>query len=64
MLDEEYRPWLIEVNTNPCLEMGCPLLDIMIPKMLNNAFKIGVDPVFRPPKILHWPLQSIFTFPH
>lgn len=63
MLDEEYRPWLIEVNTNPCLETGCPLLELLIPTMLNNMLKIAIDPVFKPPKISSWPLQSIFTFP-
>ena len=26
MLDEDMRCWLIEVNTNPCLEESSPLL--------------------------------------
>ena len=24
MIDEEFKPWLIEVNTNPCLELASP----------------------------------------
>lgn len=26
MIDEELKPWLIEVNTNPCLEESSALL--------------------------------------
>jgi tubulin--tyrosine ligase len=34
MIDEEFRPWLIEINTNPCLELCCPLLSKVIPAMV------------------------------
>jgi tubulin monoglycylase TTLL3/8 len=39
MIDENFKVWLIEVNTNPCLELACPLLGRVIPTMLENAFK-------------------------
>lgn len=26
MIDMDFKPWLIEINTNPCLEMSCPVL--------------------------------------
>lgn len=26
MIDEDFKPWLIEINTNPCLELSCSLL--------------------------------------
>jgi len=52
MLDDEFRPWLIEVNTNPCLELSCPHLARLIPAMVENAMKIAVDPVYPPPP---WP---------
>jgi hypothetical protein len=32
MLDEQYRPLLIEVNTNPCLELNCPILEAVFPR--------------------------------
>lgn len=31
MLDRKLRPWLIEVNANPCLEISCPLHSRIIP---------------------------------
>lgn len=39
MIDEELKPWLIEVNTNPCLELSSPFLARIIPAMLENAIK-------------------------
>lgn len=46
MVDSEFHPWLIEINTNPCLELSCPLLTEIIPPMIENAFRISVDPIF------------------
>ena len=43
------QPWLIEVNTNPCLEISCPLLGRIIPAMLENSLRIAVDPLFPEP---------------
>ena len=51
MLDEDYRISLIEVNTNPCLEMSCPLLARIIPELLDNVFRIVLDPVFPSPDL-------------
>ena len=39
MIDESMKVWLIEVNTNPCLELSSPLLARLIPSMLENAVK-------------------------
>lgn len=49
MLDENFRLYLIEVNTNPCLEMSCPLLARIIPEVLDNTFRIVLDPIFPAP---------------
>ena len=47
-------PWLIEVNTNPCLEESNALLRSFIPRMLDDAFKLTLDvmyPAMPPAKI-------------
>jgi len=51
MLDDNLNLYLIEVNTNPCLEMSCPLLARIIPELLDNAFRIVLDPVFPSPDL-------------
>jgi len=49
MLDEDFKVYLIEVNTNPCLELAGPILSNIIPAMVDNAFRIAIDPIFPPP---------------
>ena len=50
MLDDDFKVYLIEVNTNPCLELCSPLLKRLIPAMLENSLQIALDPVFPPPE--------------
>ncbi len=61
MLDTSFRVYLIEVNTNPCLEAASPLLARLIPTMVEAAFKLvevfasrrlALDPLFPPPEVL------------
>lgn len=48
MVDKHLKPWLIEVNTNPCLEETSKLLKSLLPRMLDDAFKLTMDYVFPP----------------
>ena len=60
MVDENLKPWLIEVNTNPCLETTCPLLQQIIPEMLEQTLRITVDCLFPPPQ--EWnPSRKMWT---
>lgn len=36
ILDEDFNMWLIEVNTNPCLEESSKLLTKLIPRMIED----------------------------
>ena len=49
MVTDDFRPLLIEVNSNPCLELSCPLLGRIIPVVVNNVFKVSVDKLLPPP---------------
>ena len=46
MFDELYHPFLLEVNTNPGLEISSPLIEMLIPRMIDDAFKITIDKIF------------------
>ena len=49
MLDHDFKVQLIEVNTNPCIETAqCPILQRLIPDMLDSGFRIAVDCLFPP----------------
>ena len=43
LVDSQYQTWLLEVNTNPCLEESCPYLQQLLPRMINDALKLTVD---------------------
>ena len=47
MMDDDLKLVLIEVNTNPCLETeSCPLLSRLISQVVDQTFKVTVDPFF------------------
>ena len=46
LVDQDYEVWLIEVNTNPSLEQSSDYLSQLIPRMINDAFKLTIDQVF------------------
>ena len=49
MLDDDFKVYLIEANTNPCLETPSPLLQKLISDVLDSGFRIALDPLFPPP---------------
>jgi hypothetical protein len=46
MIDSDFSVWLIEVNTNPCIEESSRLLETLLPRMLDDLFKLTIDRVF------------------
>lgn len=54
MVDCNSKPWLIEINTNPCIEETSKLLRTLLPRMLDDAFKLTLD-VHYPPIQLEQP---------
>jgi hypothetical protein len=59
IIDEEMKVWLIEINENPCLECSSQLLSKLIPRMLNDAFKLTVDQIFAEKR----PNEKIYAVP-
>lgn len=53
MIDENFKVYLIECNTNPCLEICCPLLARIIPELLDNSFRFAIDPLYQPAALLN-----------
>jgi hypothetical protein len=52
-ISSKFRPYLIECNANPCLEINCPILERIIPGAVEHALRLGLDPLFPPPQ--HYP---------
>ena len=46
ILDENYMPFLLEINTNPGLEISSPLISQLLPRMIDDAFKLTIDEEF------------------
>ena len=46
MIDEDMKVWFIEVNTNPAICLGNSFIEKLIPRMLDDAFKLTIDKKF------------------
>ena len=46
MLDEDFRTWLIEVNTNPYVGIHNDEMSDILPNVFDGLFKITLDPIF------------------
>ena len=43
IIDEDCKVWLIEANTNPCLEESSALLRVLLPRMIGT-----LHPLYEP----------------
>ena len=46
MFDQDINPFLLEVNTNPGLEISSPLISKLVPRMIDDALRLTIDKVF------------------
>ena len=53
MIDHDLKVWFIEVNTNPAITLGNTFIDQLIPRMLDDAFKLTLDKHFPMPSPRH-----------
>ena len=48
IFDQNFNPYLLEINTNPGLEESSPLLKKIIPRMIDDLFKLTIDKIIKP----------------
>lgn len=53
MVDNDMTVWLIEVNTNPCLDESSSLLKQLLPRVVDDAFKLTIDKDFQNPLVTY-----------
>ena len=61
MLDDNFKVYLIEANTNPCLETTCPILQKVITDVVDSGFRLSLDPLYPPPNFTKRVSQQIFV---
>lgn len=61
LIDCEFNPYLIEINTNPGYEESSPLIKMLVPRMIDDALRLTIDTSFpREPSIDKYALTSQF----
>ncbi|EGR27130.1 tubulin-tyrosine ligase family protein, putative [Ichthyophthirius multifiliis] len=60
-IDEDFKVWLIEINSNPCLEESNFYLSQLMPRMIDDMFKISLDQLFTKPNGYANKIQQKFT---
>ena len=46
IIDNEYNPWLLEINNNPGLSISSPVIEKLVPRMMDDAFRLTIDKIF------------------
>ena len=46
ILDNDFKLWILEINNNPGLGISSPLIEKLVPRMLDDAFRLTIDKIF------------------
>jgi hypothetical protein len=46
IFDNEFNPFLLEINTNPGLEESSKLIKMLVPRMIDDALRLTIDELF------------------
>ena len=52
LIDEDFRVWLIEINSNPYIGIPNKYIENLLPKMINDMMEICIDPCFPPVNLM------------
>ena len=47
ILDNEFEVYLLEINSNPGLEISSPLISQIVPRMIDDALRLTIDQIFQ-----------------
>ncbi|CAD8049179.1 unnamed protein product [Paramecium primaurelia] len=53
IVDQDFKPWLVELNLNPSFIPDCQYHQKVITQMLDNALYLTIDLIYPPPSL--WP---------
>ena len=46
IIDNDFNPWILEINNNPGLCISSPVIQKLVPRMLDDAFRLTIDKIF------------------
>lgn len=46
IIDNNYKPWILEINYNPGLQITSQVIENIVPRMIDDAFRLTIDTVF------------------
>ena len=46
IIDNDFKPWILEINDNPGLCISSPVIEKLVPRMMDDAFRLTIDKVF------------------
>ena len=47
ILDNDFNPYILEINNNPGLGISSPVIEKLVPRMIDDALRITIDKVFK-----------------
>ena len=62
IFDNDFNPYLLEINTNPGLEESSPLINMLIPRMIDDMFRLTIDKIFIPDYINNKSINYVSPF--
>ena len=46
ILDNDFNPWILEINSNPGLGISSPVILKLVPRMVDDALRLTIDKIF------------------
>ena len=46
IIDNDFKPWILEINSNPGLGISSPVIEKLVPRMFDDALRLTIDKIF------------------